>query len=171
MQEIWKDIKNYEKKYQVSNFGNIRSLNFRRTKSSKNLILIINHNGYIQIGLFNKSIKTFSVHRLVAEAFLDKVKGKEDINHIDGNKKNNHANNLEWCTQKENSIHAVKKGLIVGNYKIIIQYDKNGNFIKEHLGSRAAARELELYNTNIIQCCKGVLKTTGGFTFKYKENE
>lgn len=171
MQEIWKDIKNYEGKYQVSNYGNVRSLNFRKTGLSKNLKLVINHNGYVQVGLFNKSIKSTSVHRLVTEAFLDKIEGKEDINHKDGNKKNNHVNNLEWCNQKENSIHAAKTGLIVGNYKIILQYDKNGNFIKEHLGSRAAARELGLYNTNIIQCCKGVLKTTGGFIFKYKENE
>ena len=77
----------------------------------------INPNGYcdITISLGSRSnLVNAKIHRLVAEAFLPRVQGKKFVNHKDGNKLNNRADNLEWCTSSENAAHAVKMGLWVG---------------------------------------------------------
>lgn len=120
--EIWKDIKGYEGLYQVSNMGNIRSLDreiYNKSNRSycftKGRVLKGNSrkNWYKQVRLYNNEhkAKTHLVHRLVAEYFVPKVEGKEFVNHIDGNKENAIYTNLEWVTAKENSIHAIKTGL------------------------------------------------------------
>jgi hypothetical protein len=119
MQEIWKDIKNFEGCYQVSNFGNIRRLDtlipFKGTlsiKKGKVLKTTKNSKGYLTIVLCWKSYrKTYSVHRLVALTFLPNVNNKPQINHIDGNPLNNKVDNLEWCTFSENQRHAYDTGL------------------------------------------------------------
>ena len=88
--------------YEVSNFGNVRN------KKTGTIRQLTNRNGYKKIRLNNKDE---SVHRLVADAFFD---GKHDdlqVNHIDGNKSNNHLGNLEWCTSSENIKHAYATGL------------------------------------------------------------
>lgn len=110
--EAWKDIANYPN-YQVSNFGNVKSKE-RYTKQRngfslrKERILKQNkdHKGYMQVILYNDNgYKHFKVHRLVADAFVTKIDGKNHINHIDGNKKHNFVDNLEWCTIQENNKH------------------------------------------------------------------
>jgi hypothetical protein len=107
MEEIWKDIKNYEGLYQVSSFGNIKNI-----RTARILRLGLSSNGYYTVTLCNKSInKTFYVHRLIAETFLPNSLNKSTINHIDGNKINNDLSNLEWATQAENNRHAFKTGL------------------------------------------------------------
>ena len=117
MKEKWKDIQNYEGLYQISNLGNI--LNVKRNKIKKQTI---NKEGYYYVMLSKKGKKTyFLVHRLVAQAFLDKSKykcvNKDDsailvVNHKDENKLNNNLNNLEWCTNKYNVIYSNKKNKI-----------------------------------------------------------
>jgi hypothetical protein len=109
--EIWKDIKGYEGHYQVSNLGRVKSL-----KNNKELIMtnIKSNLGYLRVKLSKDGkIKGFPVHRLVGLNFLDLVNGKNEINHIDGDKKNNHLSNLEWCNRSENMRHADKTGLRV----------------------------------------------------------
>lgn len=106
--EIWKDIKGYEGKYQVSNYGNVKSLNYRRTKTEKVLKPWDAGRGYLQV-VFTR--KKYAIHRLVAETFISNPNHYSDVNHIDGNKKNNHVDNLEWCTRKHNIQHAWKLGL------------------------------------------------------------
>ena len=113
MQEIWKDIKGYEGKYQISNLGNVRSLydtnQFKKTFRIKKLSLG-ERSGYKVIALTkNGKRKSFQVHRLVAEAFIPNLQNKPFINHIDENRINNNVNNLEWCTQKENVLHSKYK--------------------------------------------------------------
>jgi len=131
-----------------------------------------NQTGYCQVNLVkNKKITTKSVHRIVADAFIPNIDNKPDINHINGNKKDNSTNNLEWCTQSENSLHAHRIGIKTNKCKTILQYDKEGNFIAEYKGSRSAAKSTNTHQTNIVQCCKGKVKTVGGFIFKYKEYE
>ena len=108
--EIWKDVEGYESLYQISNFGRIR-------KFSKNRILILSvwdSDGYNSITLSkDNSPLSFLVHRLVAQAFIPNPENKPQVNHIDGNKKNNHVENLEWVTASENMQHAYDNGLII----------------------------------------------------------
>ena len=113
MNEIWKDIKGYEGVYQVSNKGNVRRLTFTNNQVTKSKIHSIratdNGNGYLIVGLKNGGKrKNFYVHRLVAEAFCTKSPRRKIVNHIDHNRMNNSAENLEWCTQKQNVRHSAK---------------------------------------------------------------
>lgn len=118
--EVWKDVIGYEGLYQVSNFGNVKSLDreiapnnrvpyWRKGKickqSKSNL-------GYMTVGFTvnNKKINKY-VHRLVAEAFITNMNNYPQVNHIDCDKINNRMYNLEWCTNSQNHIHASKKGL------------------------------------------------------------
>ena len=103
--EIWKNVVGYEDFYEVSNLGNVR-------RKSKNLKSFISPHGYRTLSLSkNGDCKSKIVHRLVAEAFLNNIEGKEQVNHKDCNKINNHVDNLEWMTSSENSLHASKNGL------------------------------------------------------------
>lgn len=106
-EEIWKEINDYENIYQISNYGNVRNIKTNR-------ILKSNIRGmYLAIGLWNKSEgKNVRIHNLVASAFVPNPENKTEINHIDGNKLNNHFSNLEWCTHKENIQHAHKNKLV-----------------------------------------------------------
>ncbi|HFI0121397.1 TPA: NUMOD4 motif-containing HNH endonuclease [Streptococcus suis] len=130
--ENWKDIVGYEGSYQVSNFGNVRKLdtvetqkNGRRRFRKGRLLTPKKHNmGYLRSELWkNGKMNSFYIHRLVAEAFVDNPNGKPEVNHLDGDKKNNHFENLEWCTRSENECHSYnmglqKKGEFNGNAKL-----------------------------------------------------
>lgn len=112
--ELFKPIKGFEDSHEVSNLGNIRSLSRtinRKGGRSLNLkgkaIASFVSSGYKQVTLKNKH--KFLVHRLVAEAFLERKENQSQVNHIDGNKLNNHVSNLEWCTPSENIAHALSK--------------------------------------------------------------
>jgi hypothetical protein len=118
--EVWKDIKDYEGIYQVSNFGNVKSLDrevapnnrvpyWRKGKickqSKSNL-------GYMTVGFTVNNVKLNKyVHRLVAETFITNWSNHPQVNHIDCDKTNNRMYNLEWCTNSQNQIHATKNGL------------------------------------------------------------
>lgn len=116
--EVWKDVSGYEGLYQVSNFGNIRSLDRRvvnhrngstRIAKGVNITPFDNGNGYLVVGLRkNGKRKNYYVHRIVADTFLDNPKECEYINHIDYNTKNNNVTNIEWCTQKDNVLHSIE---------------------------------------------------------------
>jgi hypothetical protein len=119
-QEIWKDIIGYEGYYKVSNLGNIRSLDRLVNKPNKTSYIrkgkLCNQSksnlGYMTVGFTvnNKKVNKY-VHRLVAEAFITNINNYPQVNHIDCNKTNNRINNLEWCTNSQNHIHASKNGL------------------------------------------------------------
>jgi hypothetical protein len=102
--EIWKDIENYENLYQVSNFGNVRSI-----RSNILLKPNIKKNGYYRVSLSkNGIVKESNIHQLVANAFIQNTFSKPTINHKDLNKLNNHVENLEWATMKEQMIHMIE---------------------------------------------------------------
>lgn len=107
MKELWKSIEGYEGLYEISNLGNVRSI--RRNKVMKPG----SHRfGYRYVILCKEgSNKSVLVHRLVANAFISRIPGKEDVNHIDGDKSNNCVENLEWVSKSENMQHAYQSGL------------------------------------------------------------
>lgn len=185
MIEEWKDIPGYEGLYQVSSLGNIKSINYNHTKKEKLLKPQKQSNGYMTTRIGNK---TKTIHRIVANAFITNSLNKPCINHIDGNKTNNRADNLEWCTNSENMKHAIRNGMI--NYKTtkkkksdliniqkaishnkrkIQQFNKNGDFIKEFNSVIEASKETNSNATHISRCAKGFQKLCGGFVWKYKE--
>ncbi|KAA6340120.1 hypothetical protein EZS27_011996 [termite gut metagenome] len=102
--EIWRPIQGFEAHYEVSNYGNVRR------KKSKRLRNINYAQVYPTVLLSVNGVhKTLRVHRLVALAFLPmRDESKTHVNHIDGNKRNNHVNNLEWVTQAENNLHSYR---------------------------------------------------------------
>lgn len=109
--EIWKDIIGYEGYYQISNLGNIKR--FRKYKSNI-LKPRINKRGYVQITLCkNSCTKTFRLHRLIAESFIDNPQKKLQVNHINGIRHDNRLENLEWVTQNENMKHAFNNKLAI----------------------------------------------------------
>lgn len=161
MKEVWKDIKGYEGYYEISNLGRVKSLKrhcankYRRYISNKKIILrqCFTSTGYKYVNLTkNKKSKSFKVHRLVGFAFLgEPPKGKEIINHIDGNPINNNANNLEWCNQKENIQHALKSGLIK-SFKI------NKSDLKKDLEYMSIKQIAKKYNTKPHTIVNNIVK-------------
>lgn len=94
----WKPVKGYKGLYEVSNTGKVRN-----AKTLHNLSIFKNKQGYCRVNLWkNNAQKKYALHRVVAEAFIPNIYNKPQVNHIDENKSNNNANNLEWCTQFEN---------------------------------------------------------------------
>lgn len=121
--EEWRDVKNYEGLYQVSNLGRVRSLykfgSDGRLIKGKVLKGGMYSNGYKFVCLRKESInKNHSIHRLVAKMFITSNSSNLVVNHLDGDKTNNRVDNLEWCTQSENLKHAVDIGLTTNQCKI-----------------------------------------------------
>ena len=117
MKKEWKEIKGYEGKYIISNYGEVISLPRLKQNNSKKQYVepkelsknINSTNGYVYVFLCNNGkYRNIRVHRLVAEAFIPNPNNLPQINHKDGNKQNNKVDNLEWCTCQENIRHAIK---------------------------------------------------------------
>lgn len=114
--EIWRDIVDHEGSYEVSNSGLIRS----RVKNKDGCAIktFIDKRGYVRVSLYqNKKQKTFSVHRIVAQSFIENPLNKPQVNHKNGIKHDNNVSNLEWATRKENMQHAHMIGLIIRTEK------------------------------------------------------
>ncbi len=163
MKEIWKDILGYEKMYQISNLGRIKSLKRRtinyKCESDKILTNKISKSGYNYIYLSkDNNVKGYRIHRLVAQAFIPNPENKPQVNHINGIKTDNRVENLEWCTAKENTIHAEINKLRKRTYKKINQYDKNYNFIKQWNSLKEAAKHYNKSKSSICEYCKGIRK-------------
>ena len=114
MIETWKIIEKYPN-YMISNLGNIKSLNYKRTGKEQLLKQNINGRGYCYVNIsINNKYKNILIHREVAKSFIPTNNEKLDINHKDGNKQNNRVDNLEWCTRSQNIQHAFDNGLKKG---------------------------------------------------------
>jgi hypothetical protein len=155
LKETWKDIEGYEGHYQVSNWGRIKSL-----KRKYNGCLIMKpytfKNKYPTLPLSkNGKSKSHAIHRIVALHFVPNIKNKPEINHKDCNKTNNYANNLEWCTRKENKAHARKHKMVAcgetsGNSKLTNQDVREIRTLKGILAYRKIARLYGVTYTTIF---------------------
>lgn len=178
MAEIWRDIPNFEGHYQVSNYGRVKSLYFRNGQaliSNKEKILKpLNNRGYLRVRLCEFKVRNlYSIHRLVAEAFIPNPKNKPCVNHKDGDKTNNCVENLEWCTYSENEQHSHK---VLGkqpiNKKVVYQYDLNNKIINKFNSLAEAGRSLNKSYNLISNCCNERIKTAYGYIWKFaKESD
>lgn len=166
MKEIWKKIEFVDGKYEISNFGNVRNLNFHRERKVKQLKAVLNSRNFLVVSLPVKgTFKVFPLHRLVAEHFIFNYDNLPQVNHIDGNRHNNRVDNLEWCTFEENMEHALKNNLM--KRKKINQYDLDGNFIKTWESIRQAKKYYQ--NNHIGEVLNKVNKTACGFIWRSYE--
>lgn len=169
MKEIFKDIKGYEGLYQISNFGNVKSLQRDKEKLLRQYI----KRGYFQVGLSKEGTVAWkSVHRLVAEAFIDNPDNLPQVNHKDEDKTNNRVDNLEWCTADYNNKYGTRtKRATKSNSKPIIQLNLNGEIIKEWRSAAEVEKELGFNDEFISDCAKQKYgrKTAYGYKWRYKE--
>lgn len=149
-----KDVKNYEGLYGVTSCGRVYSY-----KSKKFLTPKHTRNGYLRIKLCkNGKAKQFYVHRLVAEAYIPNQDNLPQVDHIDNDKTHNYLNNLQWITNRDN----VRKSC----NKPILQFDLDGNFVKEWESATDVGKEVM---SNIRNCLRGEQKTAYGYVWKFKE--
>lgn len=151
--EQWKAVNGWEQ-YEVSNCGNVRN-----AKTGRILKPGTNKHGYLKV-VFSKNGKTKdqAVHRLVAEAFIANPSNKQQVNHINGNKKDNRIENLEWATQGENNLHANR---VLGRNPGGVQRKRvlcveTG---KVYPSTVAAANSVKGQPYGITRACNGTIKT------------
>ena len=186
-QEIWKPIKGYEDRYEISNKGRVFSI-------KNNKILAINYAGrYPMVRLYKgkggSKIPSRLVHRLVAEAFVDNPYNYNVVNHIDGNRRNNNSSNLEWCTTLQNNRHAYDNNLnnfveksaialkigqynarVKNNYVLVILINKDDPLdIRYFKDSKEAAISIDSNQNSIVHCIKGYNEYVLAFKSKYKK--
>ena len=168
MIEIFKDIKGYEGKYQISNLGNVYSCNKRDL-----LIPDTNKDGYFRYHLYKDGkCKKCLAHRLVAEAFIPNPDNLECVNHIDENKTNNCVDNLEWCTKLYNNIYGSRiENINKKLYKPVIGINITNGLIVKYNSIKEASEVLGIDKSSISACCKGKIKSIGGYTWFYENPE
>lgn len=176
--ELWKtavyDDVVYDN-YQVSNLGNVKSLNYRRTGREELMKPEKVKNGYYLVGLRkNGEKKMCLVHRLVASTFLENPDNKPEVNHKSENKQDNRVENLEWVWHKDNINHGTRneraaKARINGKRsKKVLQLSLTGELIREWESTAECGRN-GFKQGAVCNCCNGKQKTYKGYIWKYKE--
>lgn len=181
--ETWKNIQGWEGIYQVSNFGRLKS--FKSHPKGRILSNTNKKGGYFSVVLCYKDKRRYvRMHRLVAEAFLPNYENKPEVNHKDGNKQNNHVDNLEWVTHSENLSHSTAvnpervEGMIFYNKvlrpKPIIQKSLSGEIIATFINSVEAHKETGVCRRNILQVASKTeykpgkkRKQAGGYVWEF----
>ena len=164
MNIIWKDIPNFEEKYQASTKGEIRN-----KKNNKIVKQYVNNKGYYTISLYiNNKQSRYNVHTFIAKTFIKNSNNLPLINHIDGNKLNNNIENLEWCTSKHNIKHAYDNGLKKGYRKKVYQYDKSDKLIAIYESQTLASMITKIKQSGISRSCNSNNSTAGGFFWRWR---
>lgn len=175
--EIWKEIPGYEGYYMASNIGRLKSLERMvdvvpgqtRVQYSRILKTRIHKNGYSNITLQSKKTLKTLAHRLIALAFIPNPDNKRCVNHINGVKTDNRAENLEWATHSENVAHARATGLqpeFCGQ-KPVLQTTLNGDVIRIWK-SQTEARKIGGFNNECISlCCHGKQEQHKGYRWEF----
>jgi len=165
--EVWKDVVGYEGLYQVSDQGRVKSLNYW---TERILHQTLNKSGYLHVPLCKDGKpKCCRVHRLVAMAFIPNPLNLPEVNHIDENKQNNRADNLEWCDRLYNTRYGTGIQRSRASHSIAIeQVDKDGNVVRQWISSREAERN-GYHSGAIIACCKGKKRSHKGFIWRYAD--
>ena len=132
--------------------------------------------GYRHVQLITGRKEMVLVHRLVALAFVPREEGKDYVDHIDGNRANNQASNLRWCTHSENDNYELAKehkrdSAILRKGKAVIQYDFDGNEIARFRGQNEAGRITGISGANISQVCNNKRATAGGYIWRYDNGQ
>ena len=168
IKEIWKPIEGYPD-YEVSNMGRVKSLKFGKEKILKG---VKDKNGYLIVDLYKEGKqKHYLIHRLVASAFIDNPNNLPQVNHIDEDKTNNRVENLEYCDSSYNTNFGTRTERIVKANSIpILQFTKSGEFVKKWNNAKEVERDLEISSSNIYKCCKGKLKSIGGYEWGYADD-
>jgi len=170
MNQDWKDVAGYEGLYQVSNDGQVKSLSNDKGKKEKLLRQSIRAKHYPSVALSKRGMFTpYSVHRLVAEAFLSNPDGFPEVNHKDENPYNNHVDNLEWCTHKYNINYTSGRKTYKkrGHAREIIQLDLYGKTISVFKSTADAANSTGIGRTGISNALSRIDGTSGGYGWQY----
>lgn len=175
--ESWVGI--FSNRYAVSSEGRVLSLSFKGKYRLK-ILTQRESCGYFHVHINNGFInKNFLTHRLVAEAFVYKEDESLEVNHVNGNKLDNRASNLEWVTKSQNKRHSIDvlkrehpaKGKLFEEsftHKSVNQYDLNMNLINSYYSIQVAERDTGVSASNISRCAHGKRKTAGGFVWRFK---
>jgi hypothetical protein len=167
MNRTWKIIKEFPN-YSVSQYGDIK-----RNDISTSKIPTLGTNTYLSINLYyNGKHKFRTVHRIVAEAFIPNPDNLPCVNHIDGDKTNNHYKNLEWCNHSNNMKHAYESGIRKphnkwNNEKEVFQYDLEGEVLGNYPSVKEAAKQTGCNIKSIARVCRGERNKHGGFKWSY----
>lgn len=173
--EIWKDIEGFEGLYQISDKGRVYS-----TRREKTLTPKVNRYGYYEVCLWNGKNNYRTIHRLVAQAFLDKDETRNVVNHKDMNKKNNDVSNLEWATVQENTKHAYDNSetyrkrckelhtIGVEARKMKLDAFLNGEYVGSYNGKLEAAQALGISQKTIYNRLHNKFSARTGYTFALK---
>lgn len=184
MREEWRPVVGYEGLYEVSNMGNVKSVermkwNGKSYYKAPERILKAGKDsgGYLQVHLCKDGkIKQCLVHRLVAAAFIENPNNLLCINHKDENPKNNCVQNLEWCSYSYNNTYNDKakkigKKVAESRKKPLYSINKVSGLITYWTSAKEAGRVLGIDPSSITKCCKGKLKSSGGFVWYYADTE
>ena len=183
--EEWRDIKGYEGLYQVSNTGKVKSLgNGKSNNSNNNKERILKENedkGYLKVNLYKDGKrKSYLMHVLVATAFCENPKGYTEVNHINEDKLDNRAENLEFCSRSYNVNYGTRnkkagKKIAEKNTnnpklsKPVIGINKVSGLIVEFPSAMEASRQLGINSSSICSCLKGRIKSAGEFYWIYRD--